>query len=502
MIYEAHIGMSSEKEIVASYRYFADEHLPRIASAGYNTVLLMAIQAHPYYASYGYQVTNFFAASSRYGEPEDLKYLINKAHALNLSVLLDVVHSQAGTNIGEGLNMIDGTEDQYFLLGDRGTHPIWRTRLFDYGKREVRRFLLSNLKFWQDEYHFDGFRFTGVTSMMYHNHGIGNDFKTYDQYFSMNTNVEAVSYLQLANELVHDVNPFAITIAEDGSAMPGMCIPVRSGGIGFDYVLSSKIPDYWIKLLRDNSDENWDIYKMWQELTVRRSHERNIGCCESHDQTLIGNQTLIFRMAGAEIYTGMNASYHSPIIDRAMDLHKLFRFATLILASDGYLNFMGNEFGHPDRIDFPSESNAWSYKYARRQWSLSLNPELKYFNLRAFDLAMLKFVKKYRVLSKPTAVNIFIDQPQKVLCFKRGDLLYLFNFSNSTSIPDLFIPTDSLGSGNYSVVFSSDSPKYGGQGRISEDIIYTSADRGTQGNGFFVYSPCRTAVVFRMSGTN
>ena len=494
-IYEAHIGMAQEREGIGSYREFADNNLQRIADLGYNAVQLMAIQEHPYYASFGYQVSNFFAASAWFGEPEDLKYLIDKAHSLNMFVLLDVVHSHACANVGEGLNLQDGTEDQYFLPGDRGWHPAWHTKLFDYSKGEVIHFLLSNLKFWLEEYHFDGFRFDGVTSMIYQDHGLGTSFTSYDQYFGLNTNVDAITYLQLANELVHAVNPFAITICEEMSGMPGMCIPIRSGGI--DYRLSMGLPDFWIHLLKDFRDEDWDMHKLWYELTTRRPGEKTIGYCECHDQALVGDKTLIFRMADAEMYTGMQKSYHSPVIDRAIDLHKLIRFVTLVLACDGYLNFMGNEFGHPEWIDFPREGNGWSYKYARRQWSLAENHDLKYEWLQNFDRAMLKFARKYRVLCKPAAINLWIDQDKKILAFARGDLLYLFNFNTTQSFPDFFLHAHVTGAGAYRAIFSSDERDFGGQERVSMDYLYHTVEKKDLGLGLEVYIPCRTCVVFQ-----
>lgn len=492
-IYESHVGMAQEDECVGTYREFADRILDRVQEAGYNTIQLMAIMEHPYYASFGYQVTNFFAASSWYGNPEDLKYLINTAHEMGMFVLLDVVHSHASKNTNEGLNRFDGTDDQYFVAQD---HPAWDTKLFNYGKYEVIHFLLSNLKFWLQEYHFDGFRFDGVTSMLYHDHGLGTDFMSYDRYFSLNTNVEAVTYLQLANELIHAVNPFAVTIAEDMSGMPGMCLPIRYGGIGFDYRLSMGVPDFWIKTLKE-SDENWDMRKMWHELTTRRPQEKNIGYSESHDQALVGDKTLIFRMADAEMYTGMNKDYHSITMDRAIALHKMIRFITLVLAGEGYLNFMGNEFGHPEWIDFPREGNGWSYKYARRQWSLCDNEMLKYAWLRDFDRAMLKFARKYRVLSKRGAVNLWVDQERKLLAFCKGDIIYLFNFHPTESPTNFFLPTHPLGAGDYRAVFASDDVSFGGNGNISEDYVYTAKDVPGRGVGFEVYIPSRTAVAFK-----
>ena len=368
LIYEAHVGMSQDKEGIGTYREFADNVLPRVSELGYNTIQLMAIQEHPYYGSFGYQVTNFFAAAHWYGDPQDLKYLVNKAHSLGIRVLLDVVHSHACPNVGEGLQLQDGTEYQYFLEGGQGWHPAWGTKLFNYGRVEVLHFLLSNLKFWQTEYHFDGFRFDGVTSMIYHDHGMGSAFTNYDMYFNMNTDLEALNYLQLANELIHEVNPWATTVSEDMSGMPGMCLPIEQGGIGFDYRLAMGEPDYWIKLLKDVRDEDWNMNALWHEMTTRRPQEKVIGYCESHDQALVGDKTIIFRMADAEMYTGMMKDYHSLTMDRAIELHKIIRLYTMSLGGNGYLNFMGNEFGHPEWIDFPREGNGWSYKYCRRQY--------------------------------------------------------------------------------------------------------------------------------------
>ena len=497
MIYEAHIGMAQEREGIGTYREFADFNLERIKSLGYNAVQLMAVMEHPYYASFGYQVSSFFAASHWYGEPDDLKALVDKAHSLGMYVLLDVVHSHACANVGEGLNLFDGTEDQYFLPGERGNHPAWGSKLFNYAKHEVIHFLLSNLKFWQEEYHFDGFRFDGVTSMIYQNHGLGENFTDYSQYFGLNTNVDALTYLQLANELIHEVNPFAVTIAEDMSGMPGMALPIRSGGIGFDYRLSMGIPDFWIRLLKDVPDRQWDMGRLWYELTTRRPQEKNVGYCESHDQALVGDKTLIFRMADAEMYTGMDKAYHSLAIDRAIALHKMIRFITLALGSEAYLNFMGNEFGHPEWIDFPRGGNGWSHHYARRQWSLAENGYLKYEWLERFDREMLKFARKYRVMTKPAAANLWMDEKNKLLAFAKGDLIYLFNFSPDASPTDFFVPAHITGEGQYRAVFTTDRIEFGGQDRVSERYVYTAKPVPDKGVGFTVYLPSRTAIVFR-----
>ena len=495
LIYEAHVGMSQDKEGIGTYREFADNVLPRVRDLGYNTIQLMAIQEHPYYGSFGYQVTNFFAAAHWYGEPDDLKYLVNKAHRLNIRVLLDVVHSHSCPNVGEGLQLQDGTEDQYFLSGDQGWHPSWGTKLFNYGRPEVLHFLLSNLKFWQTEYHFDGFRFDGVTSMIYHDHGMGSAFTNYDMYFNMNTDLESLNYLQLANELIHEVNPNATTVSEDMSGMPGMCLPIEQGGIGFDYRLAMGEPDYWIKLLKDTRDEDWNMNALWHEMTTRRPQEKVIGYCESHDQALVGDKTILFRMADAEMYTGMMKEYHSLTMDRAIELHKIIRLYTMSLGGNGYLNFMGNEFGHPEWIDFPREGNGWSYKYCRRQWSLVDDKRLKYEWLNDFDKAMINLARDRHLLDDPYAVSLWIDPDRKIITFSRGKLLFVFNFHNSYSEQAFFLHAHTTGEGAYRVILSTDEPRFGGQGLIDHNYIFHTSYVEGRGLGFDVYSPCRTAMV-------
>ncbi len=496
LIYEAHIGMAQEYDGIGSYQEFTDKTLKWIKSMGYNAIQLMAIQEHPYYASFGYQVSNFFAPSHRYGTPEELKRLVNRAHRLGIAVILDVVHSHACANEGEGLHRQDGTDEQYFLPGDRGWHSAWGTRCFNYGNPEVLRFLLSNLRYWMDEFHFDGFRFDGVTSMLYENHGLGVAFTGYPQYFSMNTNVDARVYLMLANALVHEINPNAITIAEDMSGMPGMCLPLKDAGLGFDYRLSMGTPDYWIKLIKKYRMEDWDVFALWHELTSGRPGEMSIGYCESHDQAMVGDKTIMFRLADAEMYTGMLKDYHTVSMDTAIDMHKLIRLLTLSLSNDGYLNFMGNEYGHPEWTDFPREGNGWSYHYARRQWSLVENKNYKYEWLANFDRDMISLAKEAELHSIGKAEKLWLDQEKNLIIFARGDLIFVFNLHPSQSQEDVFISTAITGPGKYQVVFSSDDAAYGGQERISKDYLYLAQEEA-YGFGFPIYLPCRTAVVLK-----
>ena len=486
-IYECHIGMAQEEGKVGTYEEFRQNILPRVKALGYNTLQIMAIMEHPYYASFGYQVTNFFAPSSRFGTPKALKKLIDTAHKMGIAVLLDVVHSHACINTREGINEFDGTVYQFFHEGPRGDHSAWGTKCFDYGKNQVLHFLLSNLKYWMEEYHFDGFRFDGVTSMLYHNHGLGVSFDCPEMYFSMNTDTEAVTYLQLAATLVKQVNPNAILISEDMSAMPGMCLPIEDGGIGFDYRLAMGEPDLWIRLVKDVPDEDWDLGRIYYEMTIRRPGEKVIGYCESHDQALVGDKTLMFRLCDKEMYTAMDKSSQSLVIDRGMALHKMLRLLTMTLGGEGYLTFMGNEFGHPEWIDFPREGNGWSYHYCRRQWSLADDPSLRFSYLLAFEKAMVSMAKRLRLLGRKGQV-LSVDNEAKTMVYQKGNAVFAFNFHPQNSYEGFCLPVTT---GEYQVVLSTDDFAFGGQGRVWHQH-YQATEKGLP-----LYLPTRTAVVLR-----
>ena len=498
-IYECHIGMAQEKPAIGTYDEFRENVLPRIKALGYNTIQIMAIMEHPYYASFGYQVTNFFAASSRFGTPEALKALVNAAHEMGIAVLLDVVHSHAAPNTREGINEFDGTDYQFFHGGAKGNHSAWGTKCFNYGKPQVLHFLLSNLKFWQTEYHFDGFRFDGVTSMLYHDHGLGTSFGNYDKYFSLNTDTEAVTYLQLANELVRQVNPNAITIAEDTSAMPGLCLPIADGGLGFDYRLAMGEPDMWIKILKESRDEDWDMWQIWTELTGRRPKEKVIGYVESHDQALVGDKTVMFRLCDREMYWGMEKNKPNMVVERGMALHKMIRLLTMSLGGEGYLTFMGNEFGHPEWIDFPREGNGWSYHYCRRQWSLADNPNLRYQYLNRFEIAMVELAKKNRLFAGKSR-NLYTSNSEKVLAYRRGGTVFAFNFHPTASYDSFFLPVEEPG--DYQVILCSDNFDFGGYGRVANDSVYTAYRQADGRTGFRIYLPNRTAIVLKKIKAN
>ena len=498
LIYECHIGMSSSEEKVATYEEFRLNVLPRIAADGYNCVQIMAIQEHPYYGSFGYHVSNFFAASSRFGTPEELKHLIDDAHERGLAVIMDLVHSHAVKNELEGLGNFDGTPYQYFHSGARREHPAWDSLCFNYQKHEVLHFLLSNCKFWLDEYHFDGFRFDGVTSMLYLSHGLGEDFNGYDSYYNLNEDGDAICYLTLANRLIHQVNPHAITIAEEMSGMPGLAVPIKDGGMGFDYRLAMGQPDFWIKYIKEVKDEDWKAGHILYEMTNRRQDEKTISYAESHDQALVGDKTIIFRLIDADMYWHMQHGDSNFMVDRGLALHKMIRLITASTINGGYLNFMGNEFGHPEWIDFPREGNGWSYKYARRQWELVDNPNFYYHELGEFDKAMIHLIGGIHEFEKRPVVNLWDREGDQVVAYSRGDLVFVFNWNGSQSFPDygLLAPA-----GKYRVVLNTDAKEFAGFG-IADDSVehFTQPDPiyDKDGKGWLkLYLPARSAVVLQ-----
>ncbi|EPQ26723.1 uncharacterized protein PFL1_05702 [Pseudozyma flocculosa PF-1] len=496
-VYEAHVGIATPEPRVGQFKEFTKNLLPRIKELGYNTIQLMAIQEHAYYASFGYQVTNFFAASSRYGNPEDLKELIDVAHSLGITVLLDIVHSHACKNVLDGLNMFDGTDHLYFHEGAKGRHELWDSRLFNYGSHEVLRFLLSNCLFWLDEYGFDGFRFDGVTSILYTHHGIGTGFSGgYHEYFGPNVDTEGVVYLMLANQMIHQAYPDAITIAEDVSGMPALCRPVAEGGVGFDYRLSMAVPDMWIKLLKEKQDEEWDFGNICFTLTNRRHQEKSIAYVESHDQALVGDKTIAFWLMDKEMYTNMSdLTERTPVIDRGLSLHKLIRLITHALGGEGYLNFIGNEFGHPEWLDFPREGNGNSFQHARRQFNLVDDHLLRYRYLYEFDKAMNNAEGKYKWLGAPQAYISLKNESDRVVVFERADLLFIFNFHPTNSYTDYRVGVELPG--KYKVLLDSDEKRFGGHDRVDHSVEYFTTDMPWNGRANFlqVYLPTRTCLV-------
>lgn len=494
-IYEAHIGMGTEAHDVGSFDEFREKVLPRVVAGGYNTLQLMAIQEHPYYGSFGYHVSSLFAVSSRFGTPDQLKALIDEAHGQGIAVIMDIVHSHAVKNEMEGLGMYAGDPGQFFHTGDRREHQAWDSLCWDYGKNEVLHFLLSNIHFWLKEYRFDGFRFDGVTSMLYYDHGLGRDFASYEMYFDGGQDEDAITYLTLANQLAQEVKPGTISIAEDMSGYPGIASPVSAGGLGFTHRLAMGVPDFWIKTIKERQDEDWNMQELFHQLTSKRADEQVISYAESHDQALVGDKTIIFRLIDKEMYWHMDKGSSNLVVDRGIALHKMIRLITMSTAGGGYLNFMGNEFGHPEWIDFPREGNGWSYQYARRQWSLVENRELKYHYLDDFDRAAVQLIRGNDLL-KAGCDPSKIDDGDKVIAFMRNNFFFVFNFHPTHSYADYGLAVDQ---GKYQCVLSTDESRFGGYDHIDLSTVHRTTVERSFGlkQRLNLYLPARTAQVLK-----
>lgn len=492
-IYEAHVGMAGEEPRVHTYNEFTTEILPRVKKAGYNVIQFMAIPEHPYYGSFGYHVSSFFAPSSRFGTPEELKKLIDTAHGMGIAVIMDLIHSHAVKNENEGLGKYDGTRYQFFHEGARGEHPAWDSYCFNYGKNEVLHFLLSNVRYWLEEFKFDGYRYDGVTSMLYFDHGLGKSFGGYNDYFTPNLDYEAVTYFKLANKLIHEVKPSALSIAEDMSGLPGLGASLSDGGLGFDLRLSMGVPDYWIKLIKEKKDEKWEVGDIFYQMTAHRNDEKVVSYAESHDQALVGDKTIIFRLIDKDMYYSMRKDQPNLNVDRGIALHKMIRLITASCAGGAYLNFMGNEFGHPEWIDFPREGNGWSHQHARRIWSISDNYELRYHWLKDFDRDMIQLLKEKDLLKKPEIWKVWENKADQVLAYTRGNLMFIFNFNPNKSFTDYGIPYEAS---KFKIVLNTDSGCFGGQERVDDRMsYYTIPAPPKDHHQLRLYLPSRTAIV-------
>jgi 1,4-alpha-glucan branching enzyme len=326
--------------------------------------------------------------------------------------------------------------------------------------------------------------------MIYRDHGLGSHVTSYDHYFGGNIDEDALAYLTLANSLIHELRPDAITIAEEVSALPGLAAPTSMKGVGFDFRLAMGVPDYWIKLLKHVPDEQWRVSDLWAELTSKRPEEKTIQYCESHDQALVGDKSIMFWLADKEMYWHMQIDDHNHVIDRAIALHKLIRLLTLSLGGDGYLTFMGNEFGHPEWVDFPREGNGWSYHYARRQWSLRDNNRLKYAYLAEFDRELMMLDEQYGVLAGGQPQKVYEHVDDMILGYQRAGLLFVCNLHPTRSCEDRAIPGAAE---EYTVVLDSNDAVFGGSARSLERTIRPDPKSAQ----VHLSLPSRTALVLK-----
>lgn len=456
-IYEAHVGMAQPAlehhgESVGTYEDFTRRILPRIKADGYTAVQLMGILEHPLYRSFGYQVSSYFAPSSRYGTPDQFKELVDEAHALGLAVILDITHGHACPNTEQGLARYDGS--RYFFSEK---YNQWGTPSFDYSLEMTRRFLLSNCRYWLEEFRVDGFRFDAVGNMLYHDHGVDDDFSHVGRCFygkdgEPREDVDGELYLCLANALCHELHHGAVTIAEEFSGMPGLTSAPAEGGLGFDYRFAMGIPDYWAKCI----EAQRDMGSLWYEMTNHRPYDRTISYVECHDQCINGDDAMIWRMLGDGMYQYMSVFTDNWNISRGLAFYRLMRLITFATADAGYLNFMGNEFGHPEWLD--------AENYAHRQWHLAEREDLKYAGLAAWDKAqMIGLAARYPEDFRQAPLFRFIHEQDRLLAFERGSLLFAFNFHELNARQDM---TFAVTPGKYVELLSSDELHFAGHGNL------------------------------------
>ncbi|XP_020575032.1 1,4-alpha-glucan-branching enzyme 3, chloroplastic/amyloplastic isoform X2 [Phalaenopsis equestris] len=450
-VYECHVGISGAEPKVSSFNEFVSKVLPHIKEAGYNAIQLIGLVEHRDYSSVGYRVTNLFAVSSRYGTPDDFKRLVDEAHGLGLLVFLDIVHSYAAADELVGLSLYDGSNDCYFHSGKRGHHKHWGTRMYKYGDVDVLHFLLSNLKWWVTEYLIDGFNFHSLSSMFYTHNGFATFSGEMEEYCNQYVDKDALIYLILANEMLHDVHPNIITIAED-------------------------IVDVLVK----NS----------------QGSDKMLVYVENHNQSMSGGRSFADILLSKQAH---KSSKREDMVLRGSSLLKMMKLITFTISGPAYLNFMGNEFGHPNRVEFPSPGNNYSFSYANRQWDLPRNEGLHcdQFN---FDKDMTRLDEIEQILSKRLPNIHHVNDSVKVISYIRGPLLFIFNFHSEMSYELYNIGVEEAG--EYQIILNTDETIYGGLGVLRRDqyLLRTISKRNDgYRNSLEVTLPSSSAQVYKLT---
>ncbi|XP_058788144.1 1,4-alpha-glucan-branching enzyme 3, chloroplastic/amyloplastic [Vicia villosa] len=496
-IYEAHIGISGSEPKISSFNDFTDKTLPYIKEAGYNAIQLIGVVEHKDYFTVGYRVTNFYATSSRYGTPDDFKRLVDEAHGLGLLVFMEIVHSYAAADEMVGLSLFDGSNDCYFHSGKRGQHKFWGTRMFKYGDVDVLHFLLSNLNWWIEEYQIDGFQFHSLSSMIYTHNGFASFTGDLEEYSNQYVDKDALLYLIMANEILHVLHPNIITIAEDATYYPGLCEPTSQGGLGFDYYVNLSAPEMWSTFLETVPDHEWSMTKIVNTLVSKKENaNKMLLYAENHNQSISGRRSL------AEVLFGEideHSEHYKESLLRGSSLHKMIRLITLTIGGRAYMNFMGNEFGHPKRVEFPTSSNDYSYSLANRQWDL-LEKDGVHRDLFTFDKDMMRLDKNERVLSRGFPSFHHVNDSSKVISYVRGPLLFIFNFHPTDSYDSYTVGVEEAG--EYQLILNTDEIKYAGQGILRENQYFQrTISKRVDGhrNCIEVQLPSRTAQVYKLN---
>jgi 1,4-alpha-glucan branching enzyme len=443
LIYEVHAGSWRRHEDGSFYTYreLAKELIPYVLDMGYTHIELMPLQEHPLDASWGYQVTGYYAATSRYGKPEDLMFFIDACHEAGLKVIMDWVPAHFPKD-AHGLARFDGTHLFEYEDPRLGAHPQWGTLVFDYSKPEVQSFLISNALFWLNEYHFDGLRVDAVTSMLYRDYA-RNPGEWLPNIRGGRENLEAVAFLQKLNKAVFAQHPHALMIAEESTAFPGVTRPVHEGGLGFNYK--------WNMGWMHDSLQYFSLDPLFRKFhhnlltfLIMYTYSENYILPLSHDEVVHGKKSMLSKMFG---------SYEQ----KFATLRAFYGFMTALPGKK--LLFMGGEFGQFIEWKYDSGLDWLLLGYDSHKQLIYYVRNLNHVYLNNPCLWQLDHERSgFEWLQVDDADNSVISFVRKGRL--KGE--YVIVVSNFTPVPRRQYRIHVPESGMYYQVINSDDVKFGG----------------------------------------
>lgn len=481
-IYELHPGSWRRKEgnEFLSYHELAQELPKYCRELGFTHVELMPVMEHPFYGSWGYQLTGYFAPSSRYGSPQDFMFLVDALHQAGIGVILDWVPSHFPSD-EHGLGYFDGTHLYEHPDPRKGFHKDWNSLIFNYGRNEVRSFLISNALYWLDKYHIDGLRVDAVASILYldysRNHGEWEPNE-----FGGRENLDAISFIKDFNDAVHTQQPHTFTVAEESTAFPGVTAPTYEGGLGFDLKwMMGWMHDTLSYFQKD------PMYRSWHQgqlaFSIHYAFSEKFVLPLSHDEVVYGKNSLINKMPGDEWQKFAN-------------LRLLFSY--MWGHPGGKLLFMGGEFGqqHEWRHDFSLD---W-HEHEQGNLQQGVSVLLQELN-QLYQTEPALYQNNYA----PEGFEWvdFNDMSNSVFCWLRKgsdtkeQLLFIGNFTpNVLKNYRVGVPQ----SGRYAELFNSDDWKYGGSGVRNTNLETAPVSRHGREHSLSLKLPPLGVVVLKRRG--